>query len=241
MESDFPLVCEGCLGDTPLVKMIRGGANHATCRLCLQPYTQFSWKAGKQVFNKTEVCNACSTVKNLCQTCLKDLKYGLPSQLRDAVLHSVGLSNNSHSSASDVQQRYFMAQQVQLIESGRVDLTEGHEASDRLLRMARAAGDAAGSGLDRAAGARLPHLSARDLLRSTQLSEDSPMAVGSKRRRDDENAIPANPPASSDPPSIAPAPIRNPIKLPPRPPGPPPASAFESKQPPSSAAKIPMP
>ena len=37
-------------------------------------------------FKKTEVCQTCSKLKNVCQTCLLDLEYGLPIQVRDAAL-----------------------------------------------------------------------------------------------------------------------------------------------------------
>lgn len=37
-------------------------------------------------FKKTEVCQTCSRLKNVCQTCLLDLEYGLPIQVRDAAL-----------------------------------------------------------------------------------------------------------------------------------------------------------
>lgn len=37
-------------------------------------------------FKKTEVCQTCSRLKNVCQTCLLDLEYGLPIQVRDSAL-----------------------------------------------------------------------------------------------------------------------------------------------------------
>jgi pre-mRNA-splicing factor RBM22/SLT11 len=37
-------------------------------------------------FKKTEICQTCSKLKNVCQTCLLDLEYGLPTQVRDAAL-----------------------------------------------------------------------------------------------------------------------------------------------------------
>ena len=42
---------------------------------------------------KTEICQVCSKIKNLCQTCILDLQYGLPSQIRDAVLSTSELSS----------------------------------------------------------------------------------------------------------------------------------------------------
>lgn len=37
-------------------------------------------------FKKTEICQTCCRLKNVCQTCLLDLEYGLPIQVRDAAL-----------------------------------------------------------------------------------------------------------------------------------------------------------
>ena len=32
-------------------------------------------------FKKTEVCQTCAKLKNVCQTCMLDLEYGLPVQV----------------------------------------------------------------------------------------------------------------------------------------------------------------
>ena len=38
-------------------------------------------------FKKTEVCQTCSKLKNVYQTCLLDLEYGLPIQICDVGLY----------------------------------------------------------------------------------------------------------------------------------------------------------
>lgn len=35
---------------------------------------------------QSQVCQTCARAKNVCQTCLLDLEYGLPVQVRDQVL-----------------------------------------------------------------------------------------------------------------------------------------------------------
>jgi pre-mRNA-splicing factor RBM22/SLT11 len=48
-----------------------------------RPFTVFRWNPGaKMRFKKTEVCQTCAKVKNACQTCILDLEYGLPIQVR---------------------------------------------------------------------------------------------------------------------------------------------------------------
>lgn len=57
------------------------------CKICSRPFTVFRWCPGARMrFKKTEVCQTCSKIKNVCQTCLLDLEYGLPIQVRDAAL-----------------------------------------------------------------------------------------------------------------------------------------------------------
>lgn len=57
------------------------------CKICLRPFTVFRWCPGaKMRFKKTEVCQTCAKLKNVCQTCLLDLEFGLPIQVRDSAL-----------------------------------------------------------------------------------------------------------------------------------------------------------
>lgn len=84
--SDFPIVCETCLGPNPYVRMQRieyGG----TCHISGRPYTVFRWRPGNDArYKKTIICQEVAKAKNVCQVCLLDLDYGLPVQVRDTAL-----------------------------------------------------------------------------------------------------------------------------------------------------------
>eukprot|EP00920_Eleutheroschizon_duboscqi_P028842 GHVT01070077.1.p1 GENE.GHVT01070077.1~~GHVT01070077.1.p1 ORF type:complete len:239 (+),score=48.94 GHVT01070077.1:431-1147(+) len=84
--ANFPTLCETCLGDNPYVRMIREDSGKE-CKICERPYTLFRWKPGpKARFKQTIICPTCAKLKNVCQTCLFDLEYGLPVQVRDKIL-----------------------------------------------------------------------------------------------------------------------------------------------------------
>jgi len=85
-DSEFPILCQTCLGDNPYLRMMKEKYGKE-CKVCSRPFTVFRWCPGaKMRFKKTEVCQTCAKLKNVCQTCLLDLQYGLPVQVRDAAL-----------------------------------------------------------------------------------------------------------------------------------------------------------
>jgi pre-mRNA-splicing factor RBM22/SLT11 len=96
-ETEFPLVCETCLGDNPYVRMTK--QEHAKkCKICEAPFTVFAWQAGtKGRLKKVEICRSCAQAKNVCQVCIYDLQYGLPVKVRDKILREAGSGSGSGS------------------------------------------------------------------------------------------------------------------------------------------------
>ena len=84
--SSFPILCEKCLGNSPVLRMIKNNFQNE-CKICKRPFTVFTWKPDANSRNKkTEICPTCAKLKNVCQTCLFDLQFGLPVELRDKFL-----------------------------------------------------------------------------------------------------------------------------------------------------------
>ena len=92
-DANFPILCQTCLGDNPYLRMMRD-RHGAECHICVRPYTTFRWCPGKGMRYKTTiVCQTCAKIKNVCQTCLLDLEYGLPTQVRDQTLGKNGFTH----------------------------------------------------------------------------------------------------------------------------------------------------
>ena len=53
-------------------------------------------------YKTTVICQTCAKIKNVCQTCLLDLEYGLPTQVRDTAL---ALQNEAPT--SEVNREYY--------------------------------------------------------------------------------------------------------------------------------------
>ncbi|GMS96195.1 hypothetical protein PENTCL1PPCAC_18370, partial [Pristionchus entomophagus] len=85
-DSEFPILCETCLGNNPYMRMVKDKFG-AECKICERPFTCFRWQPGKGArYKKTELCQTCAKIKNVCQTCMFDLEFGLPVQVRDHAL-----------------------------------------------------------------------------------------------------------------------------------------------------------
>lgn len=73
-DTEFPLVCETCLGDNPYVRMTKEPFGKK-CQVCETPFTVFAWQAGtKGRLKRVEICRSCAQAKNVCQVCIYDLQ-----------------------------------------------------------------------------------------------------------------------------------------------------------------------
>ncbi|KAJ3091709.1 RNA binding motif protein 22 [Quaeritorhiza haematococci] len=105
------------------------------CKICGRPFTIFKWCPGAGMrYKKTEVCQTCAKIKNVCQTCVLDLEYGLPVQVRDSVL-------NVHDDVprSQVNREYFVQKvEGELGNNSLTDYGKADSAAKEILRkMAR--------------------------------------------------------------------------------------------------------
>ena len=119
-ETEFPLVCETCLGDNPYVRMTK--EEHAKkCKICETPFTVFAWQAGtKGRLKKVEICRSCAQAKNVCQVCIYDLQYGLPVKVRDKILRESGSAGTAAAAVpqSMANRSWYTAQQERALEQG---------------------------------------------------------------------------------------------------------------------------
>ncbi|XP_077216471.1 zinc finger CCCH domain-containing protein 40-like [Tasmannia lanceolata] len=134
--SDFPIICESCLGDNPYVRMTKADYDKE-CKICTRPFTVFRWRPGRDArYKKTEVCQTCSKLKNVCQVCLLDLEYGLPVQVRDTAL---AINSNDAIPKSDVNREYFAEEHDRRARAG-IDYESSYgkaRPNDTILKLQR--------------------------------------------------------------------------------------------------------
>jgi len=118
-QSDFPILCSSCLGPNPAIRMTKEKFGQE-CKVCLKPFTVFRWCPGAGCrFRKTEICQMCSRLKNVCQSCIFDLEYGLPVGVRDSVMQI-----NERVPQAEVNRDYYMALNANRIAKGEVSLID---------------------------------------------------------------------------------------------------------------------
>eukprot|EP01062_Namystynia_karyoxenos_P033944 TRINITY_DN24899_c0_g3_i1.p1 TRINITY_DN24899_c0_g3~~TRINITY_DN24899_c0_g3_i1.p1 ORF type:complete len:329 (+),score=94.77 TRINITY_DN24899_c0_g3_i1:74-988(+) len=135
--ADFPILCETCLGPSKMIRMQRAEYDKS-CKVCERPMTIFRWKPGGDSRYKTTVlCQTCAKLKNVCQCCIFDLDFGLPTAVRDH--YAPGEEVVRHS--SEVQREYFADMQEKALSGGQLTMhTSGETRAAQnadLQRLAR--------------------------------------------------------------------------------------------------------
>ncbi|KAL0589567.1 hypothetical protein ABG067_002471 [Albugo candida] len=136
---DFPQLCETCLGDNPYIRMMKESFGQA-CKICERPFTVFRWKPGKRTrYKKTEICQTCARLKNVCQTCVLDLAYNLPVQVRDAFLASENGQALMAVPESEANREWFAQQHNRMLEQeGKVSAYDTMSGTNgTLVQLAR--------------------------------------------------------------------------------------------------------
>ncbi|KAI0810863.1 pre-mRNA-splicing factor SLT11 [Irpex lacteus] len=131
-QSEFPILCETCLGDNAFVRMSKQEFGRS-CGTCARPFTVFRWNPGTGMRYKTTViCQTCAKIKNVCQTCLLDLEYGLPTQVRDTAL---ALQNEAPT--SEVNREYYAQNMESKLEGSRslLDSSRASSAGKEMLKQ----------------------------------------------------------------------------------------------------------
>lgn len=91
--SEVPLLCSKCLiGDN--VRMIKQ-TDGETCKICTRPFNVFRWQVndGSKRSKKTLICKTCAVLKNCCQSCMLDVNFLIPIDMRDTALKMAGLDH----------------------------------------------------------------------------------------------------------------------------------------------------
>jgi pre-mRNA-splicing factor RBM22/SLT11 len=139
--SDFPFVCETCLGPNPYVRMIKMQFGSKECKISARPYQPFRWRAGPGGRHKeTIVAYEVARQKNVCQACLVDMAYGLPVAVRDSLLGSAGadIAPDSRPNA-DYYWQEKNAEFTRAMSGGSaVNSQDGMNPSQQLLQLSRA-------------------------------------------------------------------------------------------------------
>lgn len=132
--TDFPIVCEVCLGPNPYIRMIKS-PNAKECKVSGRVFTSFRWRPGASArYKETVISPEVARAKGVCQCCLMDMEYNLPVGVRDALLK--GTEEVANLPQSGVNQTYHY-DQVAKASREDVEASYGKMASDKLVKMAR--------------------------------------------------------------------------------------------------------
>ena len=83
-------ICETCLGPNPFVRMMKLPMSRE-CKISTRPYTAFRFRPGKEArWKETIICYEVAVAKNVCQVCLFDMQFQLPTAVIDKYMRDKG-------------------------------------------------------------------------------------------------------------------------------------------------------
>lgn len=106
---DFPIICNSCLGPNPYTRMIKSDLSKQ-CKITGAPFTSFRWQGELKRWKETVIGSSVAREKNCCQSCLNDLEYAVPYQVRDRVMDAI---NEDKAPSSDVNREYYWSNKRQ--------------------------------------------------------------------------------------------------------------------------------
>lgn len=132
-------ICETCLGPNPFVRMMKMPMSRE-CKVSTRAYTAYRFKPGKEArYKETVICYEVAVAKNVCQCCLFDMQFQLPTAVVDKYMRDKG--EVSAVPESDVGRDYFWNNQIAAQENGGDGPTglkmAGYDPSGTLLKLAR--------------------------------------------------------------------------------------------------------
>ncbi|KAH7650226.1 hypothetical protein FG379_003305 [Cryptosporidium bovis] len=87
-DANFPIVCDKCLGETKFLRVTKS-SQEKSCKICNRPCTVFRWKIlSSKKYAQTSICYTCGKLRNVCQSCICDMNFGLPLYHRESYLKS---------------------------------------------------------------------------------------------------------------------------------------------------------
>lgn len=142
-KSELPLICDKCYGSvSKVVKHVNG----EECKICTRPFTVYRWQNRQQSANKsnkTIICNTCASIRNCCQSCMLDIEFGIPLEVRDTALKMAGLEMPKYGSqTNNVELKQVQAvKQEAALASGNHPSNQFSKARDLLTKLAKSLQD----------------------------------------------------------------------------------------------------
>ena len=133
-ENEFPTVCSKCTGESQYLRMIKRPMGDE-CKMCSRVFNSYNWKRDKESrYLKTVICKVCSSLKNLCQSCVLDLDFHVPAYVRDSVLSEREAVGGLKHEVTSIYEAEIAESNMRQSKSGRI---QSQVNSDTILKLIR--------------------------------------------------------------------------------------------------------